>query len=98
MEPQIYTDGVAPHSRYLCVSVVPTESERRGQPQTGPVLSVPRVEAALQLPPSAVPSTSGEVEAIQVHDLVPGRYEVMHKLPWRIGLAINLGERTELRM
>src|SRR4051794_30384672 len=56
------------------------------------------VEAGLQLPPGAFPPTSGEVEAIQVHDLVPGRHEVSHEPCRRIVLTIGLANRAELRV
>ena len=39
---------------------------------------------------------SDEVEAVQVHDLVPGRDEVAHELFLRIVLRIDLGQGAEL--
>ena len=37
-----------------------------------------------------------EIEAIEVHDLVPGCNEVPHELLFRIVLRINLGEGPQL--
>ena len=39
---------------------------------------------------------SGEVEAIQVHDLGPGRHEVLDKLLLRVRASIDLGQGPEL--
>ncbi len=38
----------------------------------------------------------GEVETVEVHDLVPGRDKVTHKLFLRIVLCIDLSEGTQL--
>src|SRR5690242_8954850 len=45
-----------------------------------------------------LPATSRQIEAIQVHHLVPGRNEVMHELLLRIRAAVDFGQRPELRM
>ena len=39
---------------------------------------------------------SREVEAIEVHHLVPGRYKVMHKLLLRVRACIDFSQGTEL--
>src|SRR6266478_9182360 len=41
---------------------------------------------------------SGEVKAIQVHHLVPGRDKVMDKLRLRVRTSIHLGQGPELRV
>ena len=41
---------------------------------------------------------SGEVKAIQVHHLVPGRDKVMDKLLLRVRTSIHLGQGPELRV
>src|SRR6202035_1646180 len=41
---------------------------------------------------------SGEVEAIEVHHLVPGRHEVFRKLLLRVGAGIDFCKRAELRV
>ena len=39
---------------------------------------------------------SGEVEAVEVHDLIPGCHEVMDKLLLRVGTPVNFCQGTEL--
>ena len=41
---------------------------------------------------------SGQVEPVQVHDLVPGGHEVAHELLLRVVLGVHLGERPEDRV
>src|SRR5207302_4768885 len=41
---------------------------------------------------------SGEVEAIEVHDLVPRSYEVADELLLRIVTCVDLGNGSELRV
>ena len=40
----------------------------------------------------------GEVEAVKVHDLVPGRDKVTHKLFLVVVLGIDFGKSTQLRV
>src|SRR5690242_21937540 len=41
---------------------------------------------------------SGEVEAIEVHDLVPRGNEVVHELVLRVVTCVDLGDGSELRV
>ena len=45
---------------------------------------------------SAAPPISGEVEAIEVHHLVPRRHEVMDEPPLRVGASVDFREGAEL--
>ena len=47
-------------------------------------------------PASTACQRSGEVEAIKVHHLVPGRYEVLHELLLGVLTCIDLGQSPEL--
>jgi len=47
-------------------------------------------------PPNHIPSRSGEVEAVEVHDLRPGGDEVVHELLLRVVAGVDLGEGAEL--
>jgi hypothetical protein len=44
----------------------------------------------------AQPSRSREVETIEVHHFVPGRYKVMDKLLLRVRTSVDFGKRTKL--
>ena len=43
---------------------------------------------------SPLGTASSQVEAVQVHDLVPRRHEVVHELPARIVLCVDLCQGT----
>ena len=48
--------------------------------------------------PEDVHLRSGQVEAIRVHHLVPGRHEIIHELLLRIVLRVDFGQRPQLRV
>lgn len=51
------------------------------------------VRAQVKTPPT---SLAGDVEAVQVHDFVPGRYEVAYELLLRIVLRVDFGQGAQL--
>ncbi len=55
-----------------------------------------RVSSPCQNPSKTFMLRSRKVEAIKVHHLVPGRYEVMDKLLLRIQTSVDFSEGAEL--
>ena len=55
-----------------------------------------RVSSPCQNPSKTFMLRSRKVEAIKVHHLVPGRYEVMDKLLLRIRTSVDFSEGAEL--
>src|SRR5271170_3676156 len=47
---------------------------------------------------SAAAARSGELEAIEIHHLVPRSYEVLHELLPRVRASIDFGKRSQLRV
>jgi len=47
-------------------------------------------------PSTLVSNRSAKVEAVEVHDLVPGGHEVVHEILIGVVARIDLGERPEL--
>jgi len=52
--------------------------------------------AVAQEPGTLLPDGCREVEAVKVHDFVPGPDEVLDKLPVRIRTSVDLRQRAEL--
>src|SRR5262245_17726962 len=44
------------------------------------------------------PRSGGEVVAVEVHHLAPGRHEILHELLLRVGAGIDLREGAPLRV
>ena len=63
---------------------------KRGRFQSGSAGATPALDMYAVLP------RSGDVEAVQVHDFVPGRDEVAYKLLLRIVLRIDFGQGAQL--
>src|SRR4051794_25759158 len=76
--------------------LVTDRTPSRGWP--GWVTATPRRWPARPEPVTAAARRSGEVEAVEVHDLVPRRHEVPHELLLRVVGGVDLGEGTELRV
>src|SRR5215831_21230960 len=58
--------------------------------------AVPRTFRSVSSWGEASPGLPGQVESIEVHDLVPRGHEVAHELLLRVVARVDLGDRPEL--
>jgi hypothetical protein len=70
---------------------------RRLDPKAGGIL-LPRAVPRIRLRRISCRSTRHEVEAIGVHDLVPGGDEVVHEPPFAVVLGVDRGVRAQNRV